>query len=85
MICVIAYLEVRVFQCFGGGDALDGVDGEHLGDEVLRLFADVEPVLVVEAVDALLDLRKESRLKGTRCKEKGTRYILLLVHTRYQV
>lgn len=74
---LIAYLEVRVFQCLGGGDALVGVDGEHLRDEVLRFCADVQPVLVVEAVDSLLDLRKQSRLQhtqGIRHKVQHTEY-----------
>lgn len=63
-----------MFQCFGGGDALVGVDGEHLCDEVLRFCADVKPILVVEAVDSLLDLRKQSRLVGVRHEVQHTRY-----------
>lgn len=76
---MIAYLEVRVFQCLGGGDALVGVDGEHLRDEVLRFCADVEPVLVVEAVDSLLDLRKQSCLQHTRYKAQGATHRVVQV------
>lgn len=51
-----------MFQRFLGRDALLGVDGEHLRDEILRLRADFTPVLVVEAVHALLDFGEEPRL-----------------------
>lgn len=45
-----------------GCQTLVGVDGEHLGDQVFRLRADVGPVLIVEAVHALLDLSEQPRL-----------------------
>lgn len=51
-------LEVWVFQGLFGRQALLRVDREHLRDQVLRFRADVRPVLVVEAVHALLDLGK---------------------------
>lgn len=71
---MVPYLEVRVFQCLRGGDAVVGVDGEHLRDEVLRFCADVKPVLVVEAVDTLLYLREESRLRRGKIHTPGATY-----------
>lgn len=56
------HLQIWVLQGLIGCQALLRVDGKHLRDQVLRFGADVGPVLVVEAVHALLDLGEQSRL-----------------------
>lgn len=42
------------------------VDGKHLRDQVLGLRRDVQPVLVVEAVHALLDLGEQACLSNVK-------------------
>lgn len=59
----VSYLEVRVFQGLVRCQSLLRVHGEHLGDQIFRLGADVCPVFVVEAVHALLDFGEQPRLQ----------------------
>lgn len=52
-----------MFQSFSGGNAFSGVHGKHFRDKVLCLRTDFCPILVVEAVDALLNLGEQPRLR----------------------